>query len=112
MAASSADNPLAAIAAHPPSRAASEGGSSEPFCAVIPLDALASAATSERAAAGEEEVADRRALLAAERATESVVSRGREARACAASWSSWEATEAVVGVGVGRELEVEKGKGG
>ena len=57
--------------------------------------ARASAATSERAAVGEEVVAVRRALRAAERATESAVNRGKEARACAASRSSCEAMQAV-----------------
>lgn len=95
MAASSGERPLAAIAAQPPRRAASEAGSGGAPFAVAPLVARASAATSERAAAGEEAVADRRALLAEERATESAVSRGREARACAASRSSCEAMQAV-----------------
>jgi len=95
LAASSGDRPLAAIAAHPPRRAASEGGSVEALCAAVaPLVARASAATSARAAAGDRAVADRRAARAAERATASAVSRGKEARACAARRSSCEAMQA------------------
>ena len=73
--------------------------------------ARASAATSERAAAGEKAVADRRALRAAERATESAVSRGKEARACAASRSSCEAMQAVMFVFGGAERKAREGKG-